>query len=140
MIILATEADEDPWRNPGHGSLLCHDKRGRTQPSSSPLRVTQSNDEVASALGLWCRTTGRPNGMVLAREDMRDSIDVLVVNEADQFSLANAGVHPDEQRRDGRVHRIHTAIQTQFTVGGGFELAPACRVHRTERLRRPIDR
>ncbi len=60
-----------------------------------------------------------------------------------QFRFARgqvAGVHPDEQRRDGRVHRIHTAIQTQFTVGGGFELAPACRVHRTERLRRPIDR
>ncbi len=114
MIILATEADEDPWRNPGHGSLLCHDKRGRTQPSSSPLRVTQSNDEVASALGLWCRTTDRPNGMVLAREDMRDSIDVLVVNEADQFSLANA---------------VASAAKSLVLLGDPQQLTPAQAAH-----------
>jgi uncharacterized protein len=49
-----------------------------------------SNDEVVAALASRSATLVGGSAWLWAREDLRGSVDVLVVDEAGQFSLANA--------------------------------------------------
>ncbi len=53
------------------------------------LRSCPSNDAVTDALANGCTLVGG-SAWLWARQDMRASVDVLVIDEAGQFSLANA--------------------------------------------------
>ncbi len=55
----------------------------------APIVATDSNDEVRAALGQGTRLAAG-TAWLWSREQMVDSVDVLVVDEAGQFSLANA--------------------------------------------------
>lgn len=60
------------------------------EPARGPIRVTASNDEARDALASGQTHLLGGTAWLWAREDMRDSVDVLVIDEAGQFSLANA--------------------------------------------------
>ncbi len=54
------------------------------------VRRAGTNDEVVAALASRSATLVGGSAWLWAREDLRGSVDVLVVDEAGQFSLANA--------------------------------------------------
>jgi uncharacterized protein len=58
--------------------------------AEGPLRLTGSNDEARDALLSGQVSLVGGTAWLWAREDMRESVDVLVIDEAGQFSLANA--------------------------------------------------
>jgi AAA domain/RNase_H superfamily len=64
----------------------------KDEPREDPagfVSEVSSNEAVADALARGANLVGG-TAWLWAREDMRDSVDVLVIDEAGQFSLANA--------------------------------------------------
>ena len=64
-------------------------KSGDSEPNQPHLTFTQSNDEFLSALRGGRAQVGGATQFLWSREGAQDSIDVLVVDEAAQMSLAN---------------------------------------------------
>ncbi|MBE3075796.1 MAG: recombinase B, partial [Actinobacteria bacterium] len=59
-------------------------------PGSDQITVVESNDAVVAALSSGSANLVGGTAWLWAREDMQDLVDVLVIDEAGQFSLANA--------------------------------------------------
>ena len=55
-----------------------------------PITIVGTNDAVVAALSTGTANLVGGTAWVWAREDMQDLVDVLVIDEAGQFSLANA--------------------------------------------------
>ncbi len=70
-------------------NLTCIQKPGEREPDQDRLVFAKSNDDVFSALGSGrCQVAGGTS-FLWAREDASQTLDVLVVDEAAQMSLAN---------------------------------------------------
>ena len=63
---------------------------GRLPHRSTACGVPATNDEVVAALASGSATLVGGTAWLWARDDLRGPVDVLVVDEAGQFSLANA--------------------------------------------------
>ena len=59
-------------------------------PGSDKITVVEGNDAVVAALSSGSANLVGGTAWLWAREDMQDLVDVLVIDEAGQFSLANA--------------------------------------------------
>lgn len=69
--------------------LTCIQKPGEREPDQDRLVFAKSNDDVFKALGSGrCQVAGGTS-FLWAREDASQALDVLVVDEAAQMSLAN---------------------------------------------------
>lgn len=70
-------------------ALTCIQKPGEQEPDQNRLVFARSNDDVFSALSTGrCQVAGGTS-FLWAREDAHETLDVLVVDEAAQMSLAN---------------------------------------------------
>jgi len=70
-------------------NLTCIEKPGEQEPDQDRLVFAKNNDDVFSALSSGrCQVAGGTS-FLWAREDAYETLDVLVVDEAAQMSLAN---------------------------------------------------
>ncbi|MBU3036478.1 TM0106 family RecB-like putative nuclease [Tritonibacter mobilis] len=70
-------------------NLRCIQKPGEQEPDQDRLVFAKKNDDVFAALGSGrCQVAGGTS-FLWAREDAHETLDVLVVDEAAQMSLAN---------------------------------------------------
>ena len=69
--------------------LTCIQKPGDSEPDQDRLIFAKNNDDVFSALGSGRCQVAAGTSFLWAREDAHETLDVLVVDEAAQMSLAN---------------------------------------------------
>lgn len=70
-------------------NLICIQKPGDPEPDQDRLIFARKNDDVFSALSSGRAQVAGGTSFLWAREDAHDTLDVLVVDEAAQMSLAN---------------------------------------------------
>jgi uncharacterized protein len=131
--------------------LNCIQKPGEPEPDQEQLVFARSNEEIFSALSTHrCQVAGGTS-FLWAREDAHESLDVLVVDEAAQMSLANVvavsqsanmlillgdpqqldqpskGSHPD----DTDVSSLQHILGDEHTIGDdrGLFLEQSWRLH-----------
>ena len=69
--------------------LNCIQKPGEMEPNQDRLSFTKKNEDIFSALASGAAQVAGATHFLWSREDAADTIDVLVVDEAAQMSLAN---------------------------------------------------
>ena len=70
-------------------NVQCIQKPGEMEANQTRLSFAKTNDEVFSALSVDAAQVAGATHFLWAREDSADTVDVLVVDEAAQMSLAN---------------------------------------------------